>query len=195
MIEGLASTGGVFVLGRGSVETAAADAEGTNSPAPAPAPGGDTAGTNPGEGTNQGGENNNAQSPLSGNPNQPVTLELSQGNQVTVTGGAGDQVSALTVDPENLPAGLPTGSAFLNSLSVDVSQGGNGVSILPNGEGIEVSFDVPEGVAPEDVVILYWLDILNGGQGGWQEFTPEITPDGRVVLRTFFGGTFVLANQ
>jgi len=176
-IEGLAETGGVFVLAQSNpVEP---------SPAASPEPG-------PAE-ANTGG-NGSAQSPLSGNTNQPVTLEPSQGNQITVTGGAGDAVTATAEDPENLPGDLPTGSAFLNCLSVDVSQGGNGVSILPNGEGIEVSFDMPEGVAPEDVVILYWLGVLNGGQGGWQPLTPEITPDGRVIIRTFFGGTFVLAN-
>jgi len=175
MIEALAETGGVFVLAQGSQSTAA-----PASAQPIPITGDDSA---------------QAAAALSGNTNQPVILELSQGNTVTVSGGAGDAVTASTEGPENLPADLPTGSAFLNCLSVDVTQGGNQVSILPNGEGIEVSFDVPEGVSPEDVVILYWLDVLNGGQGGWQEFTPEITPDGRVTLHTFFDGAFVLANN
>ncbi len=177
LVEGLAETGGVFVLARSNpVE-----------PAPAASP-------EPGTTEAETGGNGSAQSPLSGNTNQPVTLEPTQGSQITVTGGAGDAVTATAEDPENLPGDLPTGSAFLNCLSVDVSQGGNGVSILPNGEGIEVSFDMPQGVASEDVVILYWLGVLNGGQGGWQPLTPEITPDGRVIIRTFFGGTFVLAN-
>ena len=166
-IEGLAETGGVFVLAQGSA----------------------TASTNTGNGSAQ------AAAALSGNNAETVTLELDQGNQVTVTGGAGDAVSAASQGLDNLPGALPTGSAFLSSLAVDVTQGGAGVSILPDGEEIEVSFDLPEGIAPEDVTILYWLDVLNGGQGGWQTLTPEITPNGRVTIQTFFDGTFVLANQ
>ncbi len=173
-IEGLAETGGVFVLAQRAEATSA---------------GGNTGSENQGNGSAQ------AEAALSGNTNEPVTLQPSQGTQVNVTGGAGDAVTAVSQGSENLPADLPTGASFLNSLSIDVTQEGNGVSILPNGEGIEVFLDVPEGVAPEDVVILYWLDVLNGGQGGWQELTPEITPDGHVVIRTFFDGIFVLANQ
>ena len=162
-IEGLAESGGVFVLAQNT--------------------GADQA------------ENGSAQAALSGNTNQPVTLQLAQGSQVTVTGGAGDAVTAASQGAESLPGNLPAGVDFLNSLAVDVTQGGAAVSILPNGEGIEVSFDLPEGINPQDVVILYWLDVLNGGQGGWQTLTLEITPDGRVSIQTFFGGTFVLANQ
>jgi len=139
--------------------------------------------------------NGSAQATLSGNTNEPVTLELDQGAQVSVTGGAGDAVAAVSQGQDSLPGDLPPGAGFINGLSVDVTQAGQGVSILPNGEGVEVSFDLPEGVSPEDVTILYWLDVLNGGQGGWQTLTPEITTDGRVTIQTFFGGTFVLANK
>ena len=168
LIEGLAETGGVFVLAQRNA-TASAEA-------------------NPATG------NGSVQASLSGDTNESVTLELSQGNQVTVSGGAGDSVIATAESLENLPGDLPEALSFLNCMSVDVTQGGAGVSILPNGEGIELTFNMPEGVSPEDVTILFWLDMLNGGQGGWQEFTPEITPDGRVTFQTFFSGSFVLAN-
>ena len=138
--------------------------------------------------------NGSAQATLSGNTNEPVTLELDQGAQVSVTGGAGDAVAAVSQGQDSLPGDLPPGAGFINGLSVDVTQAGQGVSILPNGEGVEVSFDLPEGVSPEDITILYWLDVLNGGQGGWQTLTPEITPDGRVTIQTFFDGVFVLAE-
>ncbi|MBL7164095.1 MAG: hypothetical protein ISS57_15975 [Anaerolineales bacterium] len=167
LVEGISESGGVFVLAQGSASAS----------------------------VDTGTGNGSAQASLSGNSGESVTLELDQGNQVTVTGGAGDAVSAANQGLDNLPGALPAGSAFLSGLAVDVTQGGAGVSILPNGEGIEVSFDLPDGMSPEDVVVLYWLDMLNGGQGGWQTLTPGITPDGRVTLQTFFDGTFVLANQ
>jgi len=167
LVEGISESGGVFVLAQGSASAS----------------------------VDTGTGNGSAQASLSGNSGESVTLELDQGNQVTVTGGAGDAVSAANQGLDNLPGALPAGSTFLSGLAVDVTQGGAGVSILPNGEGIEVSFDLPDGMSPEDVVVLYWLDMLNGGQGGWQTLTPGITPDGRVTLQTFFDGTFVLANQ
>ena len=174
MIEALSETGGVFVLAQANA-TAEAAAE--------------TAAAETGNGSAQ------AAATLSGNTNEPAVLELNQGDQITISGGAGDAVSAVGQTLENLPGNLAGDLNFLSGMSVDVTQGASQVSILPNGEGIEVTFDIPEGVSPQDVVILYWLDVLNGGQGGWQELTPEITTDGRATLQTFFGGTFVLANR
>ncbi len=174
MIEALSESGGVFVLAQANA-TAEAAAE--------------TAVAETGNGSAQ------AAATLSGNTNEPAVLELNQGDQITISGGAGDAVSAVGQTLENLPGNLAGDLNFLSGMSVDVTQGASRVSILPNGEGIEVTFDIPEGVPPQDVVILYWLDVLNGGQGGWQELTPEITSDGRATLQTFFDGTFVLANR
>ncbi|MBC8505694.1 MAG: hypothetical protein ISR58_07655 [Anaerolineales bacterium] len=53
-----------------------------------------------------------------------------------------------------------------------------------------MSFDLPEGINPEDMVILYWLDLHNNGQGGWQ----ALTPDGCVSIQTIFDGIFILAE-
>ena len=136
-----------------------------------------------------------AQVSLSDNSGEVVTLDLGASGQVAITGGAGDAVFGVALSQDELPGNLPAGVQFISGMALNVSQGGLTVRILPTGESIELIFTIPEGVSTENIIILYWLSSLNNGQGGWQTFTPQTTPEGRVILPAFFGGTFVLVRQ
>ena len=135
------------------------------------------------------------QQALSGVAEDTITIELPQGGQINVSGAAGEIVDILPMNAETLPGDIPPGGALLSAVSMAVNNAGANVSILPNGEAIEIIFDIPAGYSLENLSILYWLEAQNGGRGGWISLPMEISPEGRARIQTFFGGSFAFVSQ
>ena len=135
------------------------------------------------------------QTALSGQSGDITTISLPQGNQLIISGGAGDNVNASPLDLDSLPGNLPAGFTAISGLSVEITANGAGVNILPNGETMGVQFNLPDGSQPNDVAILMWVPTGNGGQGNWVEIPAQLTSNGRVAIDIFLGGNFVLAGR
>jgi hypothetical protein len=135
------------------------------------------------------------QQALSGVAEDTITIELPQGGQINVSGAAGELIEILPLNAETLPGDIPPGGVLLSAVSMAVNNAGANVSILPNGEAIEIIFDIPAGSSSENFSILYWLEAQNGGRGGWISLPMEITPEGRASIQTFFGGSFAFVSQ
>ncbi len=125
-----------------------------------------------------------------------VTLNLPDGMQVTMTSDIQGNAQVIPQNLGDMPGNLPTGANFVSGLQVGLStNGGSQISFIDNSAIMLVTFDVPVGATGESLSVLRWSPMLNGGQGGWIELEAQITPDGKIQVPVFSGGTFVLIQN
>jgi hypothetical protein len=111
---------------------------------------------------------------------------------ITDTAPVVETVSAATlpeVTLDNLPAALP---AALEDGSVFTFAGGFDASsiIIPEGESVKIGFSLPEGVDPENLAILMFVD------GQWVELTDFVVlPDGTIELTIEVAGEIVFGTK
>lgn len=110
-------------------------------------------------------------------------LRLLSGDQAGFAGLCGYQASLRQVPETDLTAPLPEGSgAFASAITTRVFKDGLGISVLPVGSFMQVSFAPPAMEGQPRFAILYWDETLEQGQGGWVEMPAMFDDEGRLQV-------------
>ena len=115
-------------------------------------------------------QGNGASTPLPGTVNlviNPVPGALFNPFYL-INSSLADSIQLLTVTADNLPAGLPAGLSFLDAVQINLFSQGNPVSRLETWASLMMAFNIPAGIEPGKLVVLYWNPALNNGKGGWE---------------------------
>lgn len=128
---------------------------------------------------------------------EPVTLDcvhysgtvlvLPSGDKAIYYCQATGSANAKSLAAGELPGALGSGLTYVSAMEVGLENGGP-VQILPDGS-IKVAFQVPEGVDPASLAILFWDPEREDGAGEWVELPADAwydslydPTDGRQVL-------------
>ena len=87
------------------------------------------------------------------------------------------------------PGDLPDGVALLGSLETRIFQDGTLLDELPQGAEITVAFEIPDGVDPADLQILFW------DGSAWVAIDGQSTEDGFFEALAEHGGVFILVQN
>ncbi|NOY99459.1 MAG: beta-propeller fold lactonase family protein, partial [Chloroflexi bacterium] len=123
-----------------------------------------------------------------------VILRLPDGNQVNFGPSHGNFnfASLTTLFEADLPGSLPVDMSLLYGMDVKLFHDTQPVSKTTG--PLVVSFVVPSILPRDNLVILFWDETLNGGQGDWVEMPTYFTEGGKRINTSVTAlGTYVLA--
>ena len=116
------------------------------------------------------------------------TLELPSGESVTFDAVLCGYFAGLAAETEEtLPEEMPAGSDFIAGLTLNLLLDGE----TATGEGVTLSFAIPEGMESSDFAILAW----DADAGEWVDAGAVTVVDGFVTITVDYPGTFVLVAQ
>lgn len=101
-------------------------------------------------------------------------LRLPEGNQVYIPSGISTKASLTAVLYSDLPGAIPMSFTLVDAMQVNLWDGE--VEIDVTTARIKVSFVIPAWLKSLDLVILYWDETLNNGEGAWIEVESGRSP-------------------